>query len=569
MSLRKRDQLLSLIIYLNVIGWYLKNLCPTIFGGDSPELITAGVKLGVAHPTGYPLFTLLLKLSQLLPLGSPAWRANLFNAVIAAVVVLLMFLVVRNYAEKTLPAIIAALLWSHSYTFFSEATISRVYVTNLFFLALIVYSLACRSRVGLTLSVYLAGIGLTNHYFTLIVLPLILVVFWFEKKLSIKVLSLAGCFFLLGLMVYLYLPLRAVTHPTPNWETPYNINFLFNTLTQTSYRYKIARREWGDVVDVMVNLLRSGVRELYLLGPLLAGFGLWGCIRKKRFLVWRILIIIPLINLLMVILYGSKGEFHPLYFLPTFFVGVVYLGTGLGEVFPVLGRRRVEALSVVWVIFSILFVMLNIYKKDYVGRRNNFLFYDYAFNLLNNQESASRFLIRSDYSFPVWYLRNVEERRTDIFVLNYPVNDWYLRELIHYNPEILAIARQSINAREFLRNYLLRFEGEYRLYTAFIPLRKIPERYAVRKTLMLERLESPTLKNNETGIELTGGLKYWRLRITAAKPGYSYPEAERRLRQIYSKCFLELGAHYRKPGNAEMVLYYQRLARVFLNNLVV
>ena len=39
----------------------------------------------VAHPPGYPLFTLLSKLAILIiPLGSPAWRVGLLNATLAA-----------------------------------------------------------------------------------------------------------------------------------------------------------------------------------------------------------------------------------------------------------------------------------------------------------------------------------------------------------------------------------------------------------------------------------------------------------------------------------------------------
>ena len=39
---------------------FVATLCPTIWFGDGPELIAAADCLGVAHPPGYPLFTLVL-----------------------------------------------------------------------------------------------------------------------------------------------------------------------------------------------------------------------------------------------------------------------------------------------------------------------------------------------------------------------------------------------------------------------------------------------------------------------------------------------------------------------------
>ena len=74
--------LLGLI--LAVFGVYLSTLYPSVPGGDSGELIVAADQLGVAHPPGYPLFTLLGKIASWLPVGSVAWRVNLLTALLAA-----------------------------------------------------------------------------------------------------------------------------------------------------------------------------------------------------------------------------------------------------------------------------------------------------------------------------------------------------------------------------------------------------------------------------------------------------------------------------------------------------
>src|SRR5262250_219753 len=58
---------------------YFLTAARDIVVGDSPELITAAVTLGVAHAPGYPLFTMLGHLFSLLPFGSVPSRVNLLS----------------------------------------------------------------------------------------------------------------------------------------------------------------------------------------------------------------------------------------------------------------------------------------------------------------------------------------------------------------------------------------------------------------------------------------------------------------------------------------------------------
>ena len=60
---------------------YLITACPTVYFGDSGELIAAAESLGVAHPPGYPLYTLLGRLFAMLPLGGLDFRMNLLSVV--------------------------------------------------------------------------------------------------------------------------------------------------------------------------------------------------------------------------------------------------------------------------------------------------------------------------------------------------------------------------------------------------------------------------------------------------------------------------------------------------------
>ncbi|GLD62416.1 transmembrane protein 260 [Lates japonicus] len=68
-----------------VTALYVPRVQRTVPGGDSGELITTACELGVAHPPGYPLFTLIARLAMcLLPSLSPAHSVNLVASLLGA-----------------------------------------------------------------------------------------------------------------------------------------------------------------------------------------------------------------------------------------------------------------------------------------------------------------------------------------------------------------------------------------------------------------------------------------------------------------------------------------------------
>src|SRR3990172_6853730 len=102
-------------------------------GSDGGDLIAAAATGGIAHPTGYPLYLLLARLFQLLPVGSLAFRTNLLSAIASALAAALVYgLVMRassgSRAVQDWPAGMAAgyafglapLIWS-------QALITQVY----------------------------------------------------------------------------------------------------------------------------------------------------------------------------------------------------------------------------------------------------------------------------------------------------------------------------------------------------------------------------------------------------------------------------------------------------------
>jgi hypothetical protein len=84
---------IGLALFLVSFGVYAATLARTVGFIDSGELAWASATLGVPHPTGYPLYTLLTYLFvSALPFFEPIVAINLFSAATASAATVGFFL---------------------------------------------------------------------------------------------------------------------------------------------------------------------------------------------------------------------------------------------------------------------------------------------------------------------------------------------------------------------------------------------------------------------------------------------------------------------------------------------
>ena len=80
----RRPWLWDIAIFVVALVIYTRTLSPGVLPADSGELQKVSAVLGVAHPPGYPLYTIITHLFTLLPINNLAWRTNLFSALTSA-----------------------------------------------------------------------------------------------------------------------------------------------------------------------------------------------------------------------------------------------------------------------------------------------------------------------------------------------------------------------------------------------------------------------------------------------------------------------------------------------------
>ncbi len=202
-----------------VFGTYVRTLLPSVGEADVLEFQVVATKLGVAHPTGYPLYILLTKLFTWLPLNNTAWRVNLASAVFATGAVLVLYSLVSDLTDRPLLSFLTALAFAFSSVFWSQALIAEVYTLHNLFVAAVLWFLLHRpggpggDEVGEArrwhLTLFLLGLSMTNHLTTLLLTPAVgLALLWDRPQLKAREWLVGGGLLVLGLTVYAFIPLR-------------------------------------------------------------------------------------------------------------------------------------------------------------------------------------------------------------------------------------------------------------------------------------------------------------------------------------------------------------------------
>jgi hypothetical protein len=270
---------LGFVSALAFLGTYVPTLYPSVPGGDSGELIVAAYRLGVAHPPGYPLFTLLSKLSTLIPVGSVAWRVNLLTAVLGAIAAAILTRATWKLTRSFGAGLFAGGLFAFSPLVWSYAIQAEVFSLNNLVVAILILLLVSfeveRNETILRWFCFWLGLGLANHHTLLFCgAPIGLWMLYRAPRVSLRwprVLALPGCG-VLGLTPYLYLFVSPADHPATTWGDTSTLSGFFAHLLRKQYgTFQLGTmEEGGSLVERLLAWLAQLPIELLWVGPLLA-----------------------------------------------------------------------------------------------------------------------------------------------------------------------------------------------------------------------------------------------------------------------------------------------------------
>jgi len=188
------------------------------YGADGGDLLAAAVTNGVPHPSGYPLYTLLLQgwlklLGWLAPASDIAWRGNFFSGAAAAISVgsttLVTWHLWHDRPTRLAAAVVSGAAWMVAPLLWGQALITEVYALHaaifvgLAWLLLGANILAPR-WYGLALGLLL-GLGFAHHLTVGLLVPGLVYWLWTDparrsRQLSLWLVLVVGL--LPGLLLY-------------------------------------------------------------------------------------------------------------------------------------------------------------------------------------------------------------------------------------------------------------------------------------------------------------------------------------------------------------------------------
>ena len=121
-----KDRILARGLCLVVFGVDVHSAAPHLAPyRDAGEMVTVIKTLGVAHPPGYPLYTLMGRLSSFFYFGNAAFQLNLFSGACAALALVVLFLTLKIWVSRW-AALTASLVVGLSHPFFDVACGSEI-----------------------------------------------------------------------------------------------------------------------------------------------------------------------------------------------------------------------------------------------------------------------------------------------------------------------------------------------------------------------------------------------------------------------------------------------------------
>lgn len=473
LTARVRSLLAAALVAVPALLLYMRTLMPDVGYWDTAEFQAVGPVLGIAHPTGYPAYTLLTWLASVIlqPFGNEAFRANMLSALLVAAACGIVAATVAYMTHRLVAGVGTGVILAVSAQVWAIGLHADPHAFHLFLASLLLLLLVLwgdRQRAGekadrlLVAAAALFGVSLANHALTLLLAPGIGLYVLIVYPGIIRRLRLVGAcvaaLMLTTVVLYAYLPIRSAMNPPLDYANPQTWeNFTYVVFGE---QFTGTFRDRPPLIDSVRFIVRYTWEQLGLLYPLAALGIVFGFLRRPALVV----MLITWFVLTWWFAIGYENADIGRYYLVPLMCVAVLGGLGAGAILT--GGRAVIAriaparqALVRWAIAVFIAVVMIVPALGAVPVR--FL------NLDESTERGSRDWLSSlgaalpqdsliiswwSFSTPMWYAQYVEHWRPDVTI----IDD---RTILDQN---LGSAQQVIDSNLGKRPvYLIRVPGDY------------------------------------------------------------------------------------------------------------
>ncbi len=423
--------ILILLSFLPVLV-YIYCVSPSVYWEDSGEFITTAKNLGIAHPSGHPLYIVLSHLFTIKRIPEIiATSVNMFSVFCSFLTLFLFSLFLYLLLSKSkkgiqfYPLLFSSLfLFAFSKTFWYFSEIAEVYSLHTLLTIAIFISLFLFYKNGgkfILLFSYLFGLSLTNNITIAFLLPAFLLFIFLERvKIPKRFVLLSLLLFLLGISFYLYIPIRSRFNPVFNWGNARTFNNFISLIFAKEFSKGVLAFEYAE--KSFIPFCISILREISYWGIIPLLFGFYSLFKKERNL-FILFVSSIFFNICFSFLTGRGPDFYA-YFLPSIALFFILIGFGIMYISDLIRGRRVWICIIVFSLLSFSPLFLN-HKEN--CRRGDYDAVNYGNGLLEWLPRDAILLTENTNDlFILTYLKDVENKRMiDIFYLPLFKEEWY------------------------------------------------------------------------------------------------------------------------------------------------
>ncbi|MCX6731363.1 MAG: DUF2723 domain-containing protein [Candidatus Roizmanbacteria bacterium] len=254
--------------YLFITTIYISLQSRYVFGGDSAEYSTVARTWGIAHPPGYPLYSLLANIiDRIIPFETTSWRISLLSSIPTVLTAYILYKIMMQLKLTKYVALIGSLLYLVLFPIWQYALVPEVFALHTFFVALITYLLLKYIKKPntsyLLYSSLVCGLCISNHHIFVLFIPGWL--FLLKDKIKKIVLNRKLCIQMLTLIClggsfYLYTIIVSLNNTILDWENAKTIQGFFSLITRSTYgsfkAYSSSNPNIGNQIsDILSGLL--------------------------------------------------------------------------------------------------------------------------------------------------------------------------------------------------------------------------------------------------------------------------------------------------------------------------
>lgn len=477
---------------------YVLTLAPSVVQIDSGELAAVQFTLGIAHPTGYPLYSIIGYLFSLIPLPfTKIFQLNLLAAIYCSAAVGVFTYTSniflnniesfrtskddkstkkkksktknQNVKEskdyffisnkiKIIISVMGGLILAFSKTFWFQSTSVEVYSLHLLLISIILLTLIkayvnneySSNRKWFILPAALA-LGFTNHMTTLLILPAVGYLYFDKNKFSsgsFKLLfGMISLFFLILILAYTYLPIRALQNPPLNWGNPIDLERIIRHISGKQYQVWLFSS--AEAASKQLNYFIKNLPSEFFFTFLLTMIGLIVSFFKvRKFFFFTFILLVS------TVLYSINYDINDIdaYFLLAYISLSFFAIMGIFWTISFFEIKKIS-IKISLIAVSVLVLIQVVFNYQNVNQSGNLAYEDYTKTLLNTIPPKS-IVFSYQWDFFIsqsYYFQLVENYRSDVIIIDKELlrRSWYYNQLERNHKNLLSGIRPEVN--QFLK----------------------------------------------------------------------------------------------------------------------